>query len=72
MLAAENIKTLKLGSVGVPMYSVEIKIDNPDENGIGEIIAKAPNVMLGYYENEAATNEVIKNRMVPYRRFRLY
>lgn len=72
MLAAENIKTLKLGSVGVPMYSVEIKIDNPDENGIGEIIAKAPNVMLGYYENEEATNEVIKNRMVPYWRFRLY
>lgn len=61
MLAAENIKTLKLGSVGVPMYSVKIKIDEPDENGIGEIIAKAPNVMLGYYENQEATNEVIKD-----------
>lgn len=59
VLAAENEKTLRLGSVGIPMYSVEIKIDNPDENGIGEIIAKAPNVMLGYYENEEATNNVI-------------
>jgi long-chain acyl-CoA synthetase len=60
VLAAENEKTMKLGSVGIPMYSVDIKIDNPDENGIGEIVAKGPNVMLGYYENEEATNEVIK------------
>ncbi len=60
VLAAENEKTMRLGSVGIPMYSVDIKIDNPDENGIGEIVAKGPNVMLGYYENEEATNEVIK------------
>lgn len=60
VLAAENEKTMKLGSVGIPMYSVDIKIDNPDENGIGEIVAKGPNVMIGYYENEEATNAVIK------------
>ena len=60
VLTAENEKTMKLGSVGIPMYSVDVKIDNPDENGIGEIVAKGPNVMLGYYENEEATNEVIK------------
>lgn len=60
VLTAENEKTMRLGSVGIPMYNVDIKIDNPDENGIGEIIAKGPNVMLGYYENEEATNEVIK------------
>ena len=60
VLAAENEKTMKLGSVGIPMYSVDIKIDNPDENGIGEIVAKGPNVMIGYYENEEATNNVIK------------
>ena len=60
VLSAENEKTMRLGSVGIPLYNVDIKIDNPDENGIGEIIAKGPNVMLGYYENEEATNDVIK------------
>ena len=60
VLTAENEKSMRLGSVGIPMYSVDVKIDNPDENGIGEIIAKGPNVMIGYYENEEATNEVIK------------
>lgn len=61
VLAAENKKTMKIGSVGIPMYSVNIKIDNPNEKGVGEIIAKGPNVMLGYYENQEATNEVIKD-----------
>ncbi|MCI8518635.1 MAG: long-chain fatty acid--CoA ligase [Clostridia bacterium] len=44
---------------GYPMPSVEIEIFEPNEEGIGEIIAKGPNVMLGYYEDEAATNEVL-------------
>ncbi len=61
VLTAENEKAIRYGSVGLPMYDVEIKIDNPDEEGIGEIIAKGPNIMLGYYENEKATNEVLKD-----------
>ena len=51
----------KIGSCGTPIPEVEVKIANPNENGIGEIIARGPNVMLGYYENEEATNEVIKD-----------
>lgn len=51
----------KIGSCGTPIPEVEVKIANPSENGIGEIIARGPNVMLGYYENEEATNEVIKD-----------
>ena len=59
VLCAENAKYIRYGSVGFPMNNVEIKIDNPNEQGIGEVIAKGPNVMLGYYENIDATNEVL-------------
>ena len=61
VLAAENVKYYKKGSTGLPMPGVEIKIDNPNEQGIGEIKAKGPNVMLGYYENEEETNKVLKD-----------
>ena len=71
VLAAENIKTIKYGSIGYPMPSVQIEIDNPNEEGIGELKAKGPNIMLGYYDDEEATKEVIKERMVLYRRFRI-
>jgi len=60
-LSAENCKYKKYGSVGFPMKDVEIEIVNKDEKGVGEIRAKGPNVMLGYYENEEATNEVLKD-----------
>lgn len=59
VITAENDKNIRYGSVGFPMRNVEVEIYEPNENGIGEIIAKGPNVMLGYYENEEATNEVL-------------
>ena len=49
----------KNDAAGLPLPNAEIKIDNPNEEGIGEIIAKGPNVMLGYYENEEATEQAI-------------
>ena len=61
VIAAENDDHLKAGSIGIPMPSVEVKISNPDENGIGEMMAKGPNIMLGYYENEEATKEALKD-----------
>ena len=61
VIAAENDFKMKLGSVGVPLKDVQVEIVNKDENGIGEIRVKGPNVMLGYYENEEATNAVLKD-----------
>ena len=61
VLAGENDKYKKLGSVGFPLPGMNVEIDNPNEEGIGEIKLNAPTVMLGYYENEEATNEVLKN-----------
>ncbi len=50
---------LHFGTVGIPIPGVRIKIDRPDETGAGEILAKGPNVMLGYFNNPAATQAVI-------------
>lgn len=60
VLTAENRKKFRFGSIGFPMINVELKIDNPDENGVGEIVATGPNVMLEYYENKEATDAVIE------------
>ena len=61
VVAAEDEKTLGHGTVGKPLFNVKVKIDNKDKDGIGEIAVKGPNVMLGYYEDEEATNEVLKD-----------
>ena len=50
------------GSVGKPLPGVEVKIDSPDENGVGEVLARGQNVMLGYYNNEKATDAVLQDR----------
>jgi acyl-CoA synthetase (AMP-forming)/AMP-acid ligase II len=47
------------GHVGKPIPGVEIKIENADESGVGEVLARGPNVMLGYADDEEATKSVI-------------
>lgn len=49
-------KDNRYDSIGKPIPNVEAKIDNPDENGVGEICVKGPMVMLGYYNDPEATN----------------
>ncbi|HUQ05523.1 MAG TPA: AMP-binding protein [Kofleriaceae bacterium] len=49
------------GSVGKPLTGIDVRIDNPDANGVGEVCAKGPNVMIGYYENADATAQTLKD-----------
>ena len=60
VIAAETPKCRRLGSIGKKFPSVEVKIDAPDEEGIGELMAKGPSIMLGYYENEEATKSALE------------
>ena len=61
VLTAEAENKHKPGSIGYPLDNVEIKIDNPDKEGVGEILAKGPNIMLGYYGDEKKTKEAFKD-----------
>lgn len=50
----------RVGSAGKAVTCAELKIDNPNENGEGEVLIKSDTLMLGYYEDEKATSEVIE------------
>ena len=60
VISAENDKYIRNGSVGFPMRHLTVEIVNKDKDGIGEVRVKGPNIMMGYYENEEATNKVLK------------
>jgi long-chain acyl-CoA synthetase len=47
------------GTVGEPLPGIDVRIDDPDGRGVGEVVASGPNVMLGYFENPDATADVI-------------
>ncbi len=61
VICAENDFKTRNGSIGVPMENVTVEIVNKDQNGIGELRAKGPSIMLGYYENEEETKKVLKD-----------
>lgn len=59
ILALNRDVDYKDNAAGLPLPGVEVKIIDADENGIGEIVGRGPNVMMGYYESEEATKEAI-------------
>ena len=61
VVAGENDKFKRCGSVGFPLPGINVKIDNPNSEGIGEVAVQAPTVMLEYVDNPEATNEVLKD-----------
>jgi len=50
------------GTVGKSLPGIEVRISDPDPSGVGEVIARGPNVMLGYFGNEEATREALVDR----------
>ena len=59
VIAVEDDKYKKIGSIGKALPTLDVKIDKPNEEGIGELLVKGPSIMLGYYENDEATKETI-------------
>lgn len=60
VIAAEDDKYTRLGSIGKAFPSLEVKLADVNEEGVGELMVKGPTTMLGYYNNEEATKETIE------------
>lgn len=59
VIAVEDDKFTRNGSIGKALPELEVKIKDPNEEGIGELLVKGPITMIGYYQNEEATKETI-------------
>ncbi len=59
VVALERGEFIRPGSIGTKLPNIEVKIDTPDSDGMGELLVKGPNVMLGYFGNEEATKEAM-------------
>ena len=61
VVAVETEENFRAGSIGKKLPHVEVKLDCVNEEGIGELMVKGPNVMIGYYDNDEATKASIKD-----------
>jgi long-chain acyl-CoA synthetase len=61
IISAEQPRGKKIGTVGRMLPEVQVRIDNPNDDNVGEIIVRGPNVMQGYYKNPVATSEVLQD-----------
>ena len=61
ILALNLVENFKDNAAGLPLRDVTLRIDKADHEGVGEIWAKGPNIMLGYYKNEQATRDTFED-----------
>ncbi|MFA5311622.1 MAG: alpha/beta fold hydrolase [Candidatus Omnitrophota bacterium] len=61
VVAFNPLKRQKIGSVGRVVPDVEVKIDNPGDSGVGEVVIRGPNVMKGYYNKAKETADVLRD-----------
>ena len=61
LICCAGPKETKVGSTGKPGFGIQIKLDNISEEGDGELMAKGPNVMLGYYKDYQRTRNVLSD-----------
>ncbi len=61
VVSVESPSQRRIGSIGKPLEKIEVKIENPDEDGVGELLVKGSTVMIGYYNNEEATKSVFSH-----------
>lgn len=59
IISAEQPGAKRLGTIGRLLDQVQVRIDEPNDEGVGEIVVRGPNVMQGYYKNPQATAEVL-------------
>ena len=60
IVALNRLRKFRDDAAGLPLPNVEVRIADPDEEGRGEIVVRGPSVMLGYYKNEEATRQVLR------------
>jgi len=60
VISVNPLERPRRGSIGPPLPGIEVHIDQPNEEAVGEIIVRGPNVMLGYLENPEATEDVLR------------
>jgi long-chain acyl-CoA synthetase len=60
IVALNRLRKFKDDAAGIPLPGLEVRIVEPDDEGRGEIVVRGPSVMMGYYKNEEATRQVLK------------